>query len=204
MNNRKRFVVLSLCLFLFAQFTFAYAWGRPRPVHFRPQGVYINALPFAAATLLIAGTQYYYWQGEYYRRDAQRYVVVAAPVGAVVPALPAGYQPVIIDGVTYYIVNGITYMYTPNGYQVVPQPRTIVVQNDLVVQSPTTIQSVSGVQSTAADSNSTNAFTINIPNSKNGYSAVVLKRSGTGFVGPQGEYYTEFPSLEQLKVMYAK
>ena len=47
-------------------------------------------------------------------------------------------------------------------------------------------------------------LTVNIPNSRGGYTAVTLKRSGNGFVGPQGEYYAEHPTVEQLKVLYGK
>ncbi len=34
--------------------------------------------------------------------------------------------------------------------------------------------------------------------------AVTLKRAGTGYVGPQGEYYSDNPTVEQLKVLYGK
>ena len=51
---------------------------------------------------------------------------------------------------------------------------------------------------------SQNEFTVNIPNDHRGYTAVVIKRSGNGFVGPQGEYYPEFPKVSQLKLMYGK
>ena len=47
-------------------------------------------------------------------------------------------------------------------------------------------------------------FTVNIPNYKGGYSPVTLTRSGAGFIGPQGEYYPEFPKIKQLKEMYGK
>jgi hypothetical protein len=47
-------------------------------------------------------------------------------------------------------------------------------------------------------------FTVNIPNSRGGYNAVVIKRSGNGFTGPQGEYYPEFPKIFQLEMMYGK
>lgn len=46
--------------------------------------------------------------------------------------------------------------------------------------------------------------TINVPNSSGGYTAVVLKRSGNGYVGPQGEYYEQVPSTAQLQAMYGK
>ena len=46
--------------------------------------------------------------------------------------------------------------------------------------------------------------TVNVPNSNGGYTAVVLKRSGNGYVGPQGEYYDQIPTTAQLQVMYGK
>ncbi len=46
--------------------------------------------------------------------------------------------------------------------------------------------------------------TISVPNSNGGYTAVVLKRSGNGYVGPQGEYYDQVPSTEQLQAMYGR
>lgn len=45
---------------------------------------------------------------------------------------------------------------------------------------------------------------INIPNSRGGYTAVTLKKAGTGYVGPQGEYYSDNPTVEQLKVLYGR
>jgi hypothetical protein len=47
-------------------------------------------------------------------------------------------------------------------------------------------------------------FTVNVPNDHGGYTTVLIKRSGNGFVGPQGEYYPEFPKISQLKLMYGK
>jgi hypothetical protein len=47
-------------------------------------------------------------------------------------------------------------------------------------------------------------YIVNIPNDKGGYTAVILKRSGKGFIGPQGEYYPEFPKVRLLRLMYGK
>jgi hypothetical protein len=44
--------------------------------------------------------------------------------------------------------------------------------------------------------------TVNVPNNNGGYTAVVLKRSGNGYVGPQGEYYDQVPTTAQLQAMY--
>lgn len=45
---------------------------------------------------------------------------------------------------------------------------------------------------------------VNIPNANGTTTAVVLKRSGSGFIGPQGEYYPSFPPMAQLTAMYGK
>ena len=46
--------------------------------------------------------------------------------------------------------------------------------------------------------------TVNVPNDTGGYTAVMLKRSGNGFIGPQGEYYPQIPEMSQLKAMYGR
>lgn len=151
-------------------------------------------------------------------------------VGTVVATLPAGCQPVFIDGLAYYTVNGVTYVQTTSGYQVVP-PLPMVANNIATQTSPppayvpgpaatsapppalfvpvqkpvvdkpvATVPDSAGVAASKAD----DAFTINIPSAKGGYVPVTLKKSGTGFIGPQGEYYPEFPKVELLKVMYGK
>jgi hypothetical protein len=33
---------------------------------------------------------------------------------------------------------------------------------------------------------------------------VTLKRDGTGFLGPEGYYYEEFPTVAQLQIAYLK
>jgi hypothetical protein len=142
---------------------------------------------------------------------SDRYVVVPAPVGAVVTTIPSGYQPVIIDGVPYYTINGVTYMFTSYGYQVVPPPKPLVIQTTTAGQGappvPVSVQPSPAIQAVgvpAASASADESFTVNIPNSKGGHTPVTLKRSGNGFIGPQGEYYPEFPRIDQLKVMYAK
>jgi hypothetical protein len=51
---------------------------------------------------------------------------------------------------------------------------------------------------------SENTATVNVPNSNGGFTAVVLKRSGNGYIGPQGEYYDQIPTTEQLQAMYGR
>ena len=49
-----------------------------------------------------------------------------------------------------------------------------------------------------------NEFTVNIPNDHGGYTTILIKRSRNGFTGPQGEFYPEFPTVSQLKIIYGK
>ncbi len=71
------------------------------------------------------------------------------------------------------------------------EPEPVVVEQPAQVAVPSTTY--------AGDT-----VTVNVPNSNGGYTAVVLKRSGNGFVGPQGEYYDQVPSTTQLQAMYGK
>jgi len=111
-----------------------------------------------------------------------------------IPVAPT-YEPIIINGTTYYVNNGVYYIYTGYGYQVVQPPTVTTIQTPPVevAQTPTP---PGGVED--------DSFTVNIPNAKGAYTAVTLKKSGTGYIGPQGEYYPDFPKVSQLEAMYGK
>ena len=99
---------------------------------------------------------------------------------ALIEALPPRHTTIIVEGTPYYHDDRYYYRQLPEGgYVVVPA---------LVIVQP---------QSQIPETS-----TINIPNSRGGYTSVTLRRSGSGFVGPQGEYYPNYPSVEQLRVMY--
>jgi len=134
------------------------------------------------------------WPGPYYGYPyyAPYYADPYYP-GAVVVA-SSSYQPVLVNGVTYYVNNGVYYTYTQNGYQVAATPAGVVAP---VAQATTVITAPA---STVGD----DAITVNIPNAKGAYTAVIIKKSGNGFVGPQGEFYPEFPKVSQLQTMYGK
>jgi hypothetical protein len=166
------------------------SYGRP---HF---GLRVAALPRECYTVWSDGVRYEYCDGYYYYRDRVDYVVVNPPVGTVLTSVPVTYQPVVVNGTTYYTNNGVYYIYTSAGYQVVPAPTAVLQSPPAVSQLP-----VDAAATTATDDNS---FTVNIPNGRGGYTAVLLKVSGKGYVGPQGEFYSEFPKVSQLKAMYAK
>ncbi len=169
---------VALTAFLLAQPTASYAdW------HGHEHG---HGHSYFGFNLSLWPDRYYYERSYYVQPD---YVLVS----------PASYQPVMVNGVTYYVNNGTYYLYTGYGYQAIPSP--IAVSQPIVVQQA---PQATVVTATPATINTDDSFTINIPNDRGGYTTVVLKRSGNGFVGPQGEFYPEFPKVSQLKVIYGK
>jgi len=73
-----------------------------------------------------------------------------------------------------------------------------------VVEPPPTESIVQPAVTTPVTVDIQDSYTVNIPNDKGGYTAVILNRSREGFIGPQGEFYPEFPKVWQLKLMYGK
>lgn len=144
----------------------------------------------------LGGLGIYYRDGLYYpRKVVNHYIVATPPVGSIVYHLPAGCRRVRINGVHYYTHNNVYYLPARGGYEIVQPHTAVVVPPTAILQPQNYVPAAQPVQ---------NEFTINIPNEHNGYVTVKIKRSGTGFVGPQGEYYSEFPSVQQLALMYNK
>jgi hypothetical protein len=195
-------ILLSLPKFSYAEWSVGLNIGGPGYYHddhgfYRwhdhpHYGWHFHHLPGGYFTIWAGGVKYYYYDGLYYTYVGDGdYVLVNPPVGAVVTTIPSDFQPVIINGVTYYVNNGIYYVYTPHGYQIVANPVTVTPVSATVVAAPV----VNDTQ---------NTFPVNVPNSTGGYTTVVIKKSGSGYVGPQGEFYPEFHNVSQLKVMYGK
>lgn len=178
--------------------------------HEHPRDGYrMHFLPGGYETILADGGVYYYYDGLYYIREGFDYVLVSPPIGAYVTAIPPEFQPVSINGRVYYTDDGVYYVLTHHGYKVVPQPVVYVQPQTVVVAQP------GQVVVTAAPSppptalplppvDPQDSFTVNVPNNSGEYTSVVIKKSGSGYVGPQGEFYAQFPTVTQLKAMYTK
>lgn len=125
--------------------------------------------------------------------------VAVLTVGALVDALPPRHTTVIVENEPYYYYDGTYFRPSPGGYVVVPAP--VVRAPAVVVPPPAPVVVAAPVPVVTQESLS---VTVNIPNIAGGYTPVILRRSGSGFVGPQGEYYPEFPKVEQLRLMYSR
>lgn len=152
-------------------------------------GKILISLPRGFVKFTLGGSRYYYHGGHYYHKDHYGYRNVSAPIGACIAHLPYGYETVYVNGYRYSVYNGVYYKHTFNGYEVVNRPQLAVVKN--IVTSKVT-----------ATAGTDEVITLNIPNNQGGYTPVIIKRSGDGFVGPQDEYYEDFPRVEHLKAVY--
>ena len=49
-----------------------------------------------------------------------------------------------------------------------------------------------------------NPMEINIPNGDGSYTSITLTKTEKGFLGPQGEFYADHPTMDQLRERYIK
>ncbi|MBF0479147.1 MAG: hypothetical protein HQL26_06655 [Candidatus Omnitrophica bacterium] len=131
------------------------------------------------------GERYHYREGRWYKRGwfGWEFAVSGLVIGALVESLPPRHTTVVVDNDSYYYDKNVYYQQLPDGSYIVVQPP---------------------VQGSPHMQQSADYLTINIPNSRGGYTAVNIKRSGSGFIGPQGEYYPNMPSVEQLRALYGR
>lgn len=114
-------------------------------------------------------------------------------VGTFFTYLPDDYTIVYVDGTPYYYCDGSYFTTNSVGYVIVPTPE------------PTTDQATVSSNKTVvaqANSASSDTTTVNVPNSKGGFTPVKLVKHKDGFVGPQGEFYSGHPSIDALKALY--
>jgi hypothetical protein len=147
------------------------------------------------------GDKHYYRDGKWYRHGWLGFdiAVSALTIGALIDSLPPRHTTIVVAGTPYYYYSNYYYQpYPYGGYVVVPPP--------MLAQSVTVVPQAAPIAAAIMQSQPQvrEASTINIPNTRGGYTAVMLTKAGTGYVGPQGEYYSDNPTVEQLKVLYGK
>ncbi len=177
----------------------------PNAQYYTPQPRTVPTLPPGCALMTIGGAQYYFGGGQYYQPGVGGYLVVPTPAGATLTELPPGSQQMLVGSTLCYLVNGVAYRKTVYGYEVMPPPAVVVQQIVTSAAPPAVVTGPPPAPAAGAASDATNnVFTVNIPNAQGGFTPVPIKRAGANFIGPQGELYTEFPRIEQLKLQYGK
>ncbi|MBP7216540.1 MAG: hypothetical protein KBA46_04570 [Candidatus Omnitrophica bacterium] len=94
--------------------------------------------------------------------------------GVVVRSLPFGHASIVTGGRRYYRHGHVYYTQCPTGYVVVPPPQEVYGQTS----------------------------TVTIANTNGSYTTITLTKHGSGYLGPQGEYYPQHPTIAQLKALY--
>jgi hypothetical protein len=158
--------------------------------------------------LSIAGAEFLYSAGMFYRSTPAGYVVVPAPMGAVVPALPPGYTVVYMGGMPYYYYGNAYYAAAPNGYVVTAPPAiaaTVAAAPGVAaVQAPAPAPISQQPATAPATNEPSSAVETYISNGNGSFTVVTLQKTDKGFLGPQGEFYADHPTEEQLKARYCK
>lgn len=127
----------------------------------------------------------------------QERIIYREPRPIIITSIPYGCRKVRVDGRHYYTYNDTYYIEVAGGYQIVDRPHGRYSDDDRDRDDDN--EDYRHRQNRGGD-----GLTVNIPNRNGGYTAVTLKRSGSGYTGPQGEYYSDFPKVEQLREMYEK
>ena len=208
MKNKSKvtlFLVMGgMMSVVLVQPTEAGAWQRAKRHSYRNHGYYhhghpanyprgnsgfVLSFPAEFIRISLGGKTYHYHKGAYYLKDRHIYNVVSAPIGACITRLPHGYQKIYVDGVPYYTYNDVHYKHTRNGYEVINKPYSVHAKNTQVGSEHQNI----GME---------NSITLSVRNKEGGLVSITVRPSGNGYVGPQGEYYDEFPKIEHLKLIY--
>lgn len=98
---------------------------RPAPAfpHYYRPGYRIGPpLPRGASRIVVDRSDYYFYDGFFYRPQRGGYLIVDAPVGAIVATLPRLHHRLTSRGVLYFVVGNTYYRQHPRGYIVVENP----------------------------------------------------------------------------------
>ena len=188
MNSIKRVAfILPVLLLIIFNYPAHAAWFVDFGWRNHHEGVHMR-IPVGSTKIIVRGRSYYYYQGDYYLENQDRVEISEPPVGAIVRRIPHKREVLWINGQKYYRSRGAYYVRVRGGYEIMPPPGIILTEAPLRTDLPLKQQ----------------VFKINVPNFNSGYTTVAIQREGTGFVGPQGEYYPQFPTVEQLRIMYGR
>jgi len=162
---------------------------RPSGHHHRRHGYVTHRLPHGHRSINVRGAHYYFGGGSFYRHTRAGYMIVDPPWGTIVPFLPWGYRTVVTEERPYYVYGDTYYTDSPEGYAVAPPPAPFV---------------PSAPAERTKYKSKIDTYDIYIPNDDGSYMLIVLKKVEKGFVGPQGEFYPEHPTVEKLKALYGR
>jgi hypothetical protein len=148
-------------------------------------GFFLGPGWFWGPTIVYGDVPYYYYDGSYYRVLDGDMVAVEVPIEKPKPIEPA--QAVATS-----------------------QKKEPAIEATGSTQKPVT-KTMEGAQAKDQAINEIKPsgdldgpVTINVPNEKGDFTPVKLVKHDKGYIGPQGEFYADHPTVEQLKALYGK
>lgn len=95
---------------------------RPIARHHPRHGHVVRHLPRGFVHFMLHTTDYYYYDGAFYRPHQTGYIIVDAPIGLVLTELPRPFEMFLVDGIAYYEAYGSYFVDDRAGFRVVPSP----------------------------------------------------------------------------------
>lgn len=123
--------------------------------------------------------------------------------------LPRYARTVWHNNLRYYHHNDVYYRHSDCGYYRVSAPviheyKTVYKSRPVVKEVYKSEPRTKEIYVDDSTESGVDEFVINIKDSRGEYVGVKIKKYHHGYLGPQGEYYDEFPEVAQLKAMYVK
>ena len=74
-----------------------------------PIGYGVDILPDNAEIITYNQQTYYYFNGTFYQKENDKYVITTPPIGSIVSNLPTDAKEVTLNSLVYYYYNGTYY-----------------------------------------------------------------------------------------------
>ena len=192
-SGRKCFIGLSLIIFLVVG-CLGTAWAGPRERQERHKPRHRVKVVERTRTVRIGGAPYVYRQGHLWHRGKRGEVRYAPRRGRFYRTLPRGAVRVVINGLPHFRIGAAFCLPIDGGYVRVDAP--VRYEEPVVVTAPASSRARAVVQGTEN-------VTVMVINSNGSRTPVVLDRGEGGtWIGPNGEIYDRFPTLDQLRPVY--
>lgn len=151
-------------------------------------GTVVTYLPPERTVVYIAGTPYYYYAGTYFAVVHNGAYVVVNPPSAIVQPVPSTTVVVQQQGSSTASVSATA----QTAQKGVSQP---------AVQAAADQDQEKSSSSAVSDSSK---YDVYLNNGNGTFTVVPLVKTASGFLGPQGEFYQDHPTLEQLTERYLR
>jgi hypothetical protein len=178
-----------------------HGWGFYRPHYWGLDFTYVTPsvgavvayMPEGYTTLVVNGIRYYYCDGYYFRSCPSGYVIVPAPEARSSSAA----EP---SQTTKSPASGSQAQQQSAAAPLAQaaQSGSASAKSGNEAQNAENAAAAAPAKASAGDG----AVTINIPNAGGGFTAVKLTKYKDGYKGPQGEFYPNHPTVEELKALY--